>query len=216
MKLQAFLITLSLVFLTACGGSQEKEIEKVFQDGPPPPPLADNQKSMSDFLQTAPPEAGDQIVTMETSMGTIKIKMLPSKAPKTVENFIGLAEKGYYDGLIFHRIIPDFMVQAGDPNGNGTGGESLWGGKFADEFHPDAKNLRGALSMANAGPNTNGSQFFIVQKDGGTPWLDGKHSVFGQVYEGMDVVDAMMEVERGAGDKPTKDIVMKKVTAGNY
>ncbi|MDR3190350.1 MAG: peptidylprolyl isomerase [Lactobacillaceae bacterium] len=140
------------------------------------------------------------LAVLETNKGTIKIKLFPTQAPKTVENFVGLIEQGYYDGIIFHRVIRDFMVQGGDPTGTGMGGESIWGAPFADEFSDEVFNLNGALSMANAGPNTNGSQFFIVNapqvsprdmkavaafypeaiverftQDGGTPWLDGKN-----------------------------------------
>lgn len=175
---------------------------------------------------------GEVLVQMNTTMGEIKIKLFPKHAPKTVENFLGHAKSGYYNGIIFHRVIPDFMIQGGDPTGTGMGGESIWGGSFEDEFHPELFNLRGALSMANAGPNTNGSQFFIVQmphipsdmirqmeevgfpKDiieayaehGGTPWLDGRHSVFGHVVEGMDVVDNIAKVERDGRDKPVEDV----------
>ena len=160
---------------------------------------------------------------METSRGDIVIRLEYEKTPLTCCNFIGLAEgtldatngKRFYDGLVFHRVIPDFMIQGGDPTGTGMGGASLWGGKFEDEFHPQLKNIHGALSMANSGPGTNGSQFFIVQAPA-TPWLDGKHSVFGQVYEGLDVVDAIVAVERGAADKPVEDIVMEKVTMEAY
>jgi len=211
-KVSIFLLALSFVLLTACGTSPEEELSKVYQDGPSEAAMnTTNPDAMPAFDQTAPPEAGDQIAVIETTMGTIKIKLFPTKAPKTVENFVGLIEKGYYDGIIFHRVIPDFMIQGGDPTGTGMGGESLWGGKFEDEFSPDLKNIQGALSMANAGPNTNGSQFFIVHAEA-TPWLDGAHSVFGQVFEGMDVVDAIAKVERDGRDKPTTDVMMEKVT----
>jgi len=207
-KLYVLLIALSFILLTSCGKTPEEEISQVFQDGPPE---TVTQTTMETFDQTAMPEAGDQIAVIQTNLGTIKIRLFSTKVPKTVENFVGLIGKGYYDGIIFHRVIPDFMLQGGDPLGNGTGGESLWGGKFEDEFHPNLKNIRGALSMANSGPNTNGSQFFIVHAQA-TPWLDGLHSVFGQVYEGMDVVDAIALVERGPNDKPMEDVVMEKVT----
>jgi peptidyl-prolyl cis-trans isomerase B (cyclophilin B) len=151
------------------------------------------------------------VAKITTTQGEIWLKLFPKLTPKTVENFVGLSERGYYDGLIFHRVIPDFMIQGGDPNGNGTGGESIWGNAFEDEFNPQLQNLRGALSMANAGPNTNGSQFFIVQKEGGTPWLDGMHSVFGQVVSGMEVVDEIANVEKDAMDKPLEDVKMEKV-----
>ena len=113
-------------------------------------------------IQLTKPVSGDTVAVMHTTLGDIKIKLFVSKTPKTVENFTKHAENGYYNGLKFHRVIKDFMIQGGDPLGNGTGGESIWGGKFEDEFDPELHNLRGALSMANAGPNTNGSQFFIV------------------------------------------------------
>lgn len=202
--------------LTGCAQTTpEAEIGKVYQ-GSPEEFNANKDTVMDTFDQTADPEAGEQIVVMETSKGTVKIRLFPEYAPKTVENFVGLIEKGYYDGLIFHRVIPDFMIQGGDPTGTGRGGESLWGGKFEDEFSPNLKNLRGALSMANAGPNTNGSQFFIVQKEGGTEWLDGRHSVFGQVIEGMDIVDTIANADRDPAEKPLEDIVMSKVTLDTY
>lgn len=191
-------------------------------------------------IQTAKPSAGDTAAVMHTSLGDIKIRLFGDKAPKTVENFVTHAKNGYYNGIIFHRVIKDFMIQGGDPLGTGTGGESIWGGSFEDEFTPELHNLRGALSMANAGPNTNGSQFFIVQaktvpenmldqmaeledrgfpKDvneayrqlGGTPWLDFRHTVFGQVYDGMEVVDAIASVKVGAADKPIEDVVINSI-----
>ena len=186
--------------------------------------------------QTAFPAAGDTVAIINTTKGTIKVKLFPEETPKTFENFTTHAKNGYYDGIIFHRVIKDFMIQGGDPEGTGRGGESIWGHSFDDEFHPDLHNIRGALCMANAGPNTNGSQFFIVQCSscdprflsqmeqmgveygfgpavienykalGGTPWLDFKHSVFGQVYEGMDVVDDIATTPTGFQDKPVDAI----------
>ncbi|MBU0727689.1 peptidylprolyl isomerase [Patescibacteria group bacterium] len=214
-KLLSILIVFSFSLLLGCTSSPEAEIGKMYQGSPETINLT-KDTLMADFDQTAMPEEGDKIVVMETTMGTIKIRLFEDLVPKTVENFVGLAEKDYYDGIIFHRVIPDFMIQGGDPDGTGRGGESLWGGKFEDEFNPNLKNLRGALSMANAGPNTNGSQFFIVQKEGGTGWLDNHHSVFGQVYEGMDVVDAIANVERDGLDKPLEDVVMNKVNIEVY
>ena len=187
--------------------------------------------------QLATPVKGDVVVTMHTNMGDIKIKMFPDKTPKTCENFLTHARQGYYDGLTFHRVINDFMIQGGDPTGTGCGGESIWGDSFEDEFDMDLRNYRGALSMANAGPNTNGSQFFIVQAKqvpmqligqmkqladrgfpeevtenystvGGTPHLDFRHTVFGQVFEGMDVVDAIAAVKTGAADKPVDPVII--------
>jgi cyclophilin family peptidyl-prolyl cis-trans isomerase len=144
--------------------------------------------------------------TLHTSEGPVELELFPGEAPKTVENFTTLARSGFYDGLIFHRVIPDFMVQAGCPSGTGTGGP---GYQFEDEFneHPVA---RGALAMANAGPNTNGSQFFIVTADA-CPWLDGKHTVFGQVAEGLDVVDRISHADRDGRDKPRTAITIDHV-----
>ena len=212
-KLLSLFIVLSVCLLVGC--TKKMDIEKVYQGSPEQTNLTKNDV-MSDFDQTAEPEKGEQIVVMKTSMGTIKLRLFPDFAPKTVENFVGLADKGYYDGLTYHRVMDDFMIQGGDPLGNGTGGESLWGKKFEDEFSPNLKNLRGALSMANAGPNTNGSQFFIVQKEGGTAWLNGAHTVFGQVIDGMDVVDDIAEVDVDAASKPLEDVVMEKVTVETF
>ena len=144
--------------------------------------------------------------TIQTNKGTIELELFDDDAPKTVENFRSLAEKGFYDGVIFHRVIPDFMIQGGDPTGTGSGGP---GYTFEDEFneHPVA---RGALAMANAGPNTNGSQFFIVTADA-CPWLDGKHTVFGQVTDGMDVVDTISQLDRDPGDRPREDVSIERV-----
>lgn len=169
--------------------------------------------------------------TLKTSYGDIEIQLFPEQAPMTVENFVRLAQKGYYDGTTFHRVISDFMIQGGDPQGDGTGGTSIWNHPFEDEFSRELFNLRGALSMANSGPNTNGSQFFIVQnknmpkryikqmepagypkeiinayKQGGTPWLDGRHTVFGQVILGMDVVDKIAKAKKNKLDKSLEDI----------
>ena len=192
-------------------------------------------------IQTSLPVSGDTVATMKTTMGDIKIKLFPQFAPKAVENFTTHAKNGYYNGLIFHRVIPDFMIQGGDPMGSGIGGESIWGSPFEDEFAPELHNLRGALSMANSGPCTNGSQFFIVQAKeapaqmleqmeeltaeqgfppeatasykelGGTPWLDFRHTVFGQVFEGMEVVDAIAAVETGRNDKPIEDVKINEI-----
>ena len=139
--------------------------------------------------------------TIHTSHGTIEVDFFDDDAPKTVENFRKLAAEGFYDGLTFHRVIQDFMIQGGCPNGTGTGGP---GYTFEDEINPH-KIVRGALAMANAGPDTNGSQFFIVTA-GACPWLDGKHTVFGQVSEGMDVVDKLEGVQTDGGDRPVEPI----------
>jgi cyclophilin family peptidyl-prolyl cis-trans isomerase len=144
--------------------------------------------------------------TLHTNHGAIELELFEGEAPTTVENFRKLAEDGFYDGVIFHRIIPDFMIQGGDPTGTGSGGP---GYSFEDEFN-DHRVVRGALAMANAGPNTNGSQFFIVTADA-CPWLDGKHTVFGQVTTGMDVVDAISAVATDAGDRPREDVVIDRI-----
>jgi cyclophilin family peptidyl-prolyl cis-trans isomerase len=145
--------------------------------------------------------------TLQTNHGAIEIELFDDDAPKTVENFKKLAQDGFYDGVIFHRVIPDFMIQGGDPTGTGSGGP---GYQFEDEFN-DHKIERGALAMANAGPNTNGSQFFIVTADA-CAWLDGKHTVFGRVTSGMDVVTAIEQVETGRGDRPREDVRIESVS----
>ena len=193
--------------------------------------------------QLAKPQAGEQIAVMRTNKGDISIRLFPDKAPKTVENFVTHAKNGYYDGIVFHRVIKDFMIQGGDPTATGCGGESIWGAPFKDEFDPSLHNLRGALSMANAGPGTNGSQFFIVQASsvhpnflsqmkelpdyfpaeaveayaqvGGTPHLDYHHTVFGQVFEGMDVVDTIASVATNPSDKPLEDVVILGIDVSN-
>lgn len=187
------------------------------------------------------PAVGEKIAVIKTDKGDIKVRLFPEEAPKAVENFVTHAENGYYDGLIFHRVIKNFMIQGGDPKGTGTGGESIWGKPFADEFSSELHNFRGALSMANAGPNTNGSQFFIVQADsvsddlvdqletaseklfpleavreyennGGTPWLDYHHTVFGQVFEGMNVVDDIANVKVDFfQNKPLEDVKIQTI-----
>ncbi|MCY3036515.1 MULTISPECIES: peptidylprolyl isomerase [Aerococcus] len=179
-------------------------------------------------------ESNDQnpTATIKTTLGDITLTLYPEVAPKAVKNFIELSQSGYYDGVIFHRVIPNFMIQGGDPTGTGRGGESIYGSAFEDEFSNQVFNFNGALSMANAGPNTNGSQFFIVSaqevpqamldqmkalswpeevietyaQKGGTPWLDHKHTVFGQVVDGMDVVYQIEAVERDSHDKPLEDV----------
>ena len=177
---------------------------------------------------------------IKTNMGDMSFELFPQAAPKAVENFVRHSENGYYNGLIFHRVIKDFMIQGGDPTGTGMGGESVFGSSFEDEFSIDARNYYGALSMANAGPNTNGSQFFIVQakdvpdsllsqmeqlKDngfpqqvidtykeaGGTPWLDFHHTVFGRLISGADVLDSISAVECDANDKPLSDVVISTI-----
>lgn len=178
--------------------------------------------------------------------GDIQLVLFPDEAPKAVENFMTHAEEGYYDGLTFHRVIEEFMIQGGDPNGDGTGGESIWGGKFDDEISDQLYSFRGALCYANSGPDSNGSQFYIVQADiqtatfeealyyhqaygygvtewpddvqqkyeevGGTPHLDGMYTIFGQVIDGMDVVDEIAGVSTDSNDKPKTDVVITSIT----
>lgn len=148
--------------------------------------------------------------TIHTNMGDITVELYPEEAPKAVENFVTHAKDGYYDGIIFHRVIQNFMIQGGDPTGTGRGGESIWKKPFEDEFSKNRSNVRGAISMANAGPNTNGSQFFIVQRD--STYLDGVHTVFGKVTEGMDVVDKIASVPTDLMDKPLNDVVIESIT----
>ncbi|MDR1565638.1 MAG: peptidylprolyl isomerase [Oscillospiraceae bacterium] len=193
-------------------------------------------KVLTGLEQLEKPKAGEEIAVIETSKGTIKLRLFPEQAPTAVENFKGLISNGYYDGIIFHRVIPDFMIQGGDPDGIGTGGASLWNEQFENEVGRGLYNFRGALAMANSGPNTNGSQFFIVQSKtadesqlaslsetiankykeiGGAPWLDGSYSVFGQAFEGLDIVDAISAVET-VSDKPVEDIKIIKATIEKY
>ena len=192
---------------------------------------------MSQFPQLNEVDEKNPLVTVHTNQGDFTLELFPEVAPKTVENFVTHAKNGYYDGVIFHRVIEDFMIQGGDPAGTGMGGESIYGRTFEDEFSREAFNLYGALSMANAGPNTNGSQFFIVTakqvpaqmlkqlkdggwpeeiveeyaKVGGAPWLDHRHTVFGRVVEGMDVVLKIEGVKRNAQDRPLEDVVIESM-----
>ena len=148
-------------------------------------------------------------VTIKTNKGDIRLTLFPVEAPLTVLNFVNLAKRGYYDGLTFHRVIPDFMIQTGCPKGTGTGGP---GYNIKDEFHPSLRHSKGALSMANAGPNTGGSQFFVVTKTGGTGWLDNHHSVFGYVTSGQDIADKISNAQRDRSDRPLSKVTMKSVT----
>ena len=192
---------------------------------------------MSQFPQLNELNTSNPLVTVHTNHGDFKLELFPEIAPKTVENFVTHAKNGYYNGVIFHRVIEDFMIQGGDPTGTGMGGESIYGRTFEDEFSREAFNLYGALSMANAGPKTNGSQFFIVTakqvpaqmlkqlkdggwpeeiveeyaKIGGTPWLDHRHTVFGRVVEGMDVVLDIEGVKRNGQDRPLEDVVIESM-----
>jgi peptidyl-prolyl cis-trans isomerase B (cyclophilin B) len=240
MKKFAVLFVL-LLLLSACGTSEQKggtEQEETTQQG------STSEGSTAactgvegDTLRQLKGDNGCPQVEMVTSMGTITIELYPDVAPKAVENFLMHSKNGYYDGLTFHRVMNEFMIQGGDPLGTGTGGESIYDAPFEDEFSDKVMHLRGALSMANSGPNTNGSQFFIVQKteiedellkqmqdakfteevisayeeNGGTPWLDHKHTVFGQVIEGLDVVDSIASVDVDAQSKPSDPIVIEEM-----
>ena len=293
-------LVLALALLAGCGSSGSSsgssQTSSAASSAESQSSSADGEEIPGVTLDTAPVEliqfeepTGPQ-ATISTSMGDIVVVLFPQQAPKAVENFITHAKEGYYDGLLFHRVIDDFMIQGGDPNGNGTGGESIWGTPFEDEFSDSLHNFRGALSMANSGTDTNGSQFFIVQsgdtiteemmsqyaqvlytnlafnqaqrriydkidqglsqeevtaymekeqaaydalasapapeeyveriqpaldkyaKVGGTPWLDNKHTVFGQVIEGMDVVDAIAAVATDDSAKPVEDVTILSIT----
>lgn len=216
---------LLLVGLAACGKGSEKE-EKSENDV---------ETKTIGYPQLSPVVAdNEELVVMNTTLGPIKIKLFPEIAPKAVENFLTHAENGYYDGVIFHRVMDEFMIQGGDPEGTGAGGESIYGSSFEDEFSESVFHIRGALSMANAGPNTNGSQIFIVQNTnvdtngfnhkitqpdeikkayeemGGTPHLDHSHTVFGQVIEGMETVDKIARVEENQ-TRPIEDILIESI-----
>ncbi len=237
-------VTLLLVLLvTACGKESAVELEQKKQKTDETSSAEKTNEKQQEEATNMYPQlstdvaANEALVVMNTTLGPIKIKLFPEQAPKTVENFLTHAENGYYDGIIFHRVIKDFMIQGGDPTGTGMGGESIYGDTFEDEFSMDLFNLRGALSMANAGPGTNGSQFFIVQASslgganvdqlkkggwpeeiaeayaemGGTPHLDQKHTVFGQVIEGMDTVDKIADVKKGRQDKPVEDVKIESI-----
>jgi len=172
----------------------------------------ENDQVKSQETQTKMESKEMTVAVIKTNMGTIEIELYADQTPKTVENFVGLANENYYNGVIFHRVIANFMIQGGDPTGTGRGGQSIWGKPFADEIVSSLNfNEPGVLAMANAGPNTNGSQFFITVAP--TSWLDGKHTIFGKVINGMDVVYAISKVPTSKpGDKPLKDVVMESVT----
>lgn len=237
-KVSVLLLAVLLIF--NLGGCTKDPVEKTDEN-------EKNQGGEEVTLeQLKGPKEGEEIAIITTNHGEIKIRLFPEVAPKAVENFKTHAKNGYYNGITFHRVIKDFMIQGGDPEGTGRGGESIWGAPFEDEFDIYYHNFRGALSMANAGPATNGSQFFIVQtsnidegfitqmrqigeeggfpeavietyeKLGGTPWLDFRHTVFGHVFEGMDVVDKIAELETDSNDKPLEPVIMEKVEIVEY
>jgi peptidyl-prolyl cis-trans isomerase B (cyclophilin B) len=213
-----------VILLTACGGNNEEN-------------TAENETEGGNYPQVSEMVAdNEQEAIIHTNKGEIHVKLFPDAAPLAVENFITLSEENYYDGVIFHRVIENFMIQGGDPDGTGMGGESAFGEAFEDEFDDSLAHFRGALSMANSGPNTNASQFFIVQagpdlldeedllaanlpeeavkfymERGGTPHLDNAHTVFGHVIDGMDVVDDIAAVETEAGDRPVDEVIIETI-----
>lgn len=259
-KILGVLTMSSILFsLPGCANSENKQDENV----------PSSTKKVG--YQLEKPSEGEKIAIMTTSEGVVKVRLFPEEASKTVENFIGLSDKEYYDNSIFHRVIKDFMIQGGDPNGNGTGGQSIWGKDFEDEFNSKLFNITGSIAMANRGPNTNGSQFFINNQDpknfkgweqydqyykiykqnpqsfnqnyggtidmskvndeiknlyktyGGNPHLDGYlntanrgHTVFGQVFEGMDVINKISDTETDENDKPLKPITIKTIKIESY
>ncbi len=201
MKKILVLVLSILLFSCSSGDVKKIEQEKII--------IKKKDKKVEELLNVS--ESEMLVATVKTNVGTFEIELFAREVPKTVENFVGLATDGKYNGIIFHRVIADFMLQGGDPTGTGRGGESYWGGKFDDEFNDSLRHTKpGMLSMANAGPNTNGSQFFVTLV--ATPWLDGKHAIFGEVISGMDIVEAIGKTKTGMMDKPVEDIVMETVT----
>ena len=214
-KYKILILLLAITFLgTACAKKEESAFSQKEQT-PAPNPISVIEPEKPMATTTPEREQEKTIVTLQTSKGNIKLELWPQDAPKTAANFVKLAEAGFYEGTTFHRVIPDFMIQGGDPLSkddnpvnDGTGGP---GYMFEDEIN-SRKLVRGSLAMANAGPDTNGSQFFIVTADA-APWLDGKHAVFGQVLDGMDVVTAIAGAERDSRDRPLKNITVNKIAA---
>ncbi len=246
-------LTMLLISMTGCS------VEKIDDTSSTNNTSSSSNTSIDEnFDQLAPPTAGETVATISIAgFGDVKIKFFPDKAPLAVENFVTHAQNGYYDGIIFHRVIDEFMIQGGDPDGRGTGGESIWGEDFVNEDNPNLYHFNGALSMANAGPDTNGSQFFIVNAPqilpnlssdgsiienemhplflsgtreysayahsvytsvGGTPFLDGGYTVFGQVYEGLDIVKEVMLVETtgSEGSTPVEQVVIEKIVISEF
>lgn len=233
MKKITIILLAMLIMFTACQSQKEEKVE-------------DEKVADINLEQLKQPEKGEEIAVMTTNMGVMKFRLFENVAPKAVENFKTHAKNGYYDGLTFHRVIDGFMIQGGDPDGTGMGGESIWGKPFEDEFDLSYRNFGGALSMANGGPNTNGSQFFVVQKIelpdnlieqmseagekngfpeevvkgykelGGQYHLDYRHTVFGQCFEGLDIVDKIAKVKRDAQDKPIEPVIIEKLEIINY
>lgn len=249
---KALLLTILIlclsIILVGCNAVKNKGMDEAIVDKKEDANEENNNEIGGDYMkldQLQNPKEGEEIAVIKTNHGDIKVRFFENIAPKAVENFKTHAKDGYYNGVTFHRVMNEFMIQGGDPQGTGRGGKSIWGKSFEDEFDPSYRNLRGSLSMANAGPGTNGSQFFIVQKTdtqdmipqmkkageaggfsadvidayeklGGTPWLDGKHTVFGQVFEGMDVVDNIASVKVDGGSKPLEPVIMETVEIKEY
>jgi peptidyl-prolyl cis-trans isomerase B (cyclophilin B) len=242
MNIRLVVILAFILLLTACGTANKDNVadsldEQTASDETTSGESEQTPFSIEDLRQLTDDKATYPTVELVTSKGSITIELYPDIAPKAVENFITHSKNGYYNGLTFHRVMNDFMIQGGDPLGTGAGGESIYGEAFEDEFSEKVMHFRGALSMANSGPNTNGSQFFIVQnptideglqqqmedagypkelidaydKNGGTPWLDYKHTVFGHVISGLEVVDEIASVEVDAGSKPLETVTIEKV-----
>lgn len=211
--MKKWLLLSSCLLLAGCATSTSRNVPAEAPVPPAPKAVAAAKPvlSVKSVTQNAVPETGKEEkivkIKIETTLGDIYADLYETEAPKTVENFVTLANKGFYDGIIFHRVIPDFMIQTGDPTGTGMGGP---GYQFADEFSKKLRhNTPGVLSMANSGPGTNGSQFFITEA--ATPWLDDRHSVFGKVTQGMDVVHKIAQAPRDRQDKPVQKIAMNKV-----
>lgn len=203
------LIPIFLLLFAGCSKAPEETTQT--------PPEVQSPITTTEMKTT--PESGDTIATLTTNKGTINILLFTEEAPETTKNFIELAKQGKYDDTIFHRVIDNFMIQGGDfENRNGTGGYSYKGpGTYLqDEFGEGLTHVRGAVSMANAGPNTGGSQFFIVNAAEGTAWLNGAHAIFGFVYDGMDVVDAIAKVNKSSMDRPNEDMVIEKVEISQF
>lgn len=239
MNKKILLIMLTMILCTGCSASANNTSKVMSDEVKIMNMQSENEEREYQFES---PKSGDVVATIKTNHGDMKVKLFKDIAPKTVENFVGLANKGYYDGVTFHRVIKDFMIQGGDPTGTGTGGDSIWNTTFEDEFSDEVHHYKGALSMANRGPNTNTSQFFIVQNGkldaglvtylrklnfneellnkyiefGGTPHLDGKHTIFGQVYEGLDIVDKIANVEVSSyNNKPIEDVIILGIDIEN-
>ncbi|MCI7804042.1 MAG: peptidylprolyl isomerase [Oscillospiraceae bacterium] len=250
-KLAALAMSIAMLttVFTGCGDEENSSSAKTSgsESSESESSKSETPAAAGDVVNFTPPEKGEDIIVMTIKdYGDVKIKLFPEQAEKGVENFTSLAKDGYYDGLIFHRVINNFMIQGGDPLGNGTGGESKWGDKFDGGTSPDLTHVAGAVAYANSGSTaTNGSQFYIVTGEkydeatlsdlttyygismtdntkklyselGGAPWLDGSYTIFGQVFDGLDIIFDIQGVATGANDKPEKDVVIEKVSVEKY